>query len=244
MHSASPEGTAASDREVTRDAPCLPGDAATRPHSIPFRGQRQRPAEGWDSPCIAGLPAYRELWSQPDDDRGGRYAPNRAAGRPSNPPAATPPSGAASAIAAAVAAYRSYWDDAVYANARAGYWNDTTRASLGTGGSLYTLFAQHAAGSAFEQQRVAVYRADRNGEFTEGDLKLHPLVLDASPTTRPTEVRLTDCVDATDWLVHVRSDGKLKNGRPGRKYQFEAKVLHNVSGWHVSDASTPPNATC
>ena len=163
---------------------------------------------------------------------------------PSSPPDPTPPSAAASAIAAAVAAYRSYWDDAVYANARAGYWNDTTRASLGTGGSLYTLFAQHAAGSAFEQQRVAVYRADRNGEFTEGDLKLHPLVLDASPTTRPTEVRLTDCVDATDWLVHVRSDGKLKNGRPGRKYQFEAKVLGNVSGWHVSDASTPPNATC
>jgi len=163
---------------------------------------------------------------------------------PSNPPDPTPPSAAASAIAGAVAAYRSYWDDAVYANARAGYWNDTTRASLGTGGSLYTLFAQHAVGSAFEQQRVAVYRADRNGEFTEGDLKLHPLVLDASPTTRPTEVRLTDCVDATDWLVHVRSDGKLKNDRPGHKYQFEAKVLHNVSGWHVSDASTPPNATC
>jgi len=117
---------------------------------------------------------------------------------PSSPPDPTPPSAAASAIAAAVAAYRSYWDDAVYANARAGYWNDTTRASLGTGGSLYTLFAKHAVGSAFEQQRVAVYRADRNGEFTEGDLKLHPLVLDASPTTRPTEVRLTDCVDATD----------------------------------------------
>lgn len=159
--------------------------------------------------------------------------------------AATSAPAAGGATAAAVAAYRGFWDDAVYANAHAGYWNATARASLGTGGSLSTLFAKHAVGGAFEQQRVAIYRADRNGDFSQGSPTLHPRVLSSSPPAVPTEVRLADCLDATNWLVHRRPGGELKDNRPGQKHPLQATVVYSTSGWRVRDLTNPPGkATC
>jgi len=143
----------------------------------------------------------------------------------------------------AVLAYRAFWDDAVYANAHAGYWNAAERASLGVGGTLFTLFSRHASDGAFEQQRVAIYRADRSGEFTKGELKLHPLVRSASPPTAPTQVRLFDCVDATTWLVHTRSTGALTDNQPGLKHALQATVVRTPAGWRVRDLVTPPGAT-
>ncbi len=164
---------------------------------------------------------------------------------PSSPPAATPPSAAASAIAAAVAAYRSYWDDAVYANARAGYWNDTTRASLGTSGSLYTLFAQHAVGSAFEQQRVSVYKADKLGHFSVGAPALHPIVLAASSSAAPMRIQLQDCLDDTHWLVHLRRTGALADNKPGGRHPLVATLTRTAEGWKVTDlVNRPGQGTC
>lgn len=164
---------------------------------------------------------------------------------PSNPPDPTPPSAAASAIAAAVAAYRSYWDDAVYANARAGYWNDTTRASLGTGGSLFTLFAQHAVGSAFEQQRVSVYNADKVGHFSVGAPALHPIVSAAGSSAAPIRLQLQDCLDDTHWLVHLRRTGALADNKPGGRHPLIATLTRTAQGWKVTDlVNRPGQGTC
>lgn len=162
---------------------------------------------------------------------------------PSQIPLPPPPSPAADATAAAVTAYRGYWDDAVYANAQSGYWNAATRASLGAGGTLFDMFSRHATGTAFEQQILSVYRADRSGEFTEGELVPHPVVQSALPPTIPFEVRIADCLDARNWLVRRRPAGELKNGRPGRKHSFLATVVREGGGWRVRDLTSPSGTT-
>lgn len=160
---------------------------------------------------------------------------------PSQIPLPSPPSPAADATAAAVTAYRGYWDDAVYANAHTGYWNAATRASLGAGGTLFDMFSRHATGTAFQQQILSVYRADKNGEFSEGRPSLHTVVLGRTSS----EIRLADCLDATTWLVHLRPSGQLKNDTPGHKHPLEATVVHLADGWHVRDLQTPSSRpTC
>ena len=161
---------------------------------------------------------------------------------PSSPATSPPVTDVTGPTGPAVLAYRAFWDDAVYANAHAGYWNAAERASLGVGGTLFTLFSRHASDGAFEQQRLAIYRADRSGEFTKGELKLHPFVRSASPPTAPTQVRLFDCVDATTWLVHTRSTGALTDNQPGLKHALQATVVRTPAGWRVRDLVTPPGA--
>ena len=142
-------------------------------------------------------------------------------------------------------AYRAFWDDAVYANAHAGYWNADTRTSLGAGGTLYALFFKHATGSALEQQRVSVYNADRSGHFSEGMPVLHPTVTAAVPAAAPVTVRLRDCLDDSQWLVHVRATGALLDDRPGRRHPVDATMARTSAGWKVTDLVTRPlPSTC
>ena len=161
---------------------------------------------------------------------------------PPSPPAASPlVTGGTGPTDAAVAAYRAFWDDAAYANAHAGYWNAAVRTSLGVGGSLSNLFSRHASGTAYQQQILSIYRADKNGEFSEGRPTLHPVVLDTTSSL----VRLTDCLDATKWLVHLRPSGQLKNATPGQRHPLEATVVNLASGWHVRDLKEPTSRlTC
>jgi len=163
---------------------------------------------------------------------------------PSQPSLPRLPGPATEATAAAVTAYRGYWDDAVYANAHAGYWNDAERASLGVGGSLFTLFSKHATGNAFEQQRIAIYRADKSGEFSEGMPMPHPIIQNSGPATTPTEVRITDCLDATTWLVHQRTSGALVDNQPGLRHALRATVVHDNAGWRVRDLSASGTMRC
>jgi len=132
--------------------------------------------------------------------------PEPALPAPPSPPATSPPvTDVTGATGPAVLAYRAFWEDAVYANARAGYWNADTRTSLGSGATLYGIFSKHASGSALEQQRVSVYNADRSGHFSQGRPVLDPAVTAAVPAAAPVTVRLRDCLDDSQWLVHVRA---------------------------------------
>ncbi len=167
--------------------------------------------------------------------------PEPALPAPPSPPATSPPvTDVVGATGPAVLAYRAFWEDAVYANAHAGYWNADTRTSLGVGGTLYALFFKHATGSALEQQRVSVYDADRSGHFSQGRPVLQPTVTAAVPAAAPVTVRLRDCLDDSQWLVHVRATGALLDHRPGRRHPVVVTMARTSSGWKVADLVIRP----
>jgi len=220
--------------------------ALRRPHgsrtrAVPLGGARSRQPAA--AATVAALAILLSASCNNDHSTAASVATHEPAlPVPPSPPAASPPvTGVTGPTEAAVLAYRAFWDDAVYANAHAGYWNAATRASLGVGGTLFNLFSRHATGSAFQQQILSIYRADKNGEFSEGRPSLHTVVLGRTSS----EIRLADCLDATKWLVHLRPSGQLKNATPGQKHPLEATVVHLAGGWHVRDLQTPSNRpTC
>src|SRR5205823_977330 len=70
-------------------------------------------------------------------------------------------------------------------------------------------------------------------KVAKGDVVLNPTVTALEPVDQPTQVTITDCVDATNWLEYKKS-GELWNNEPGAKHHNTATVKLVDGAWKVS----------
>jgi hypothetical protein len=81
------------------------------------------------------------------------------------------------------------------------------------------------------------------GKVVKGDVVLNPAVTALEPAERPTQVTITDCVDATNWLEYKKS-GELWNKQPGAKHHNTATVKLADGVWKVSSFTLEKGGTC
>jgi hypothetical protein len=141
------------------------------------------------------------------------------------------PSPAPSALAAAdaVTAYRGMWT-AVVAAATV---PDPDAPDL----------RRYASGDALKLL-VGNLVIDRDqGKVVKGDVDLSPTVTALEPAEHPTQVTITDCVDATNWLEYKKS-GDLWNKEPGAKHHNTAILKLTDGVWKVSSFTLEKGGTC
>lgn len=147
------------------------------------------------------------------------------------PSVASSPSPAPSVVAAAdaVAAYRGMWKAIV----AAGAVPDPDAPAL----------RRYATGDALKLI-VGNLVIDRDqGKVVKGDVALSPTVTALEPVEHPTQITITDCVDATNWLEYKPS-GERWDNEPGAKHHNTATVTLLDDVWKVSSFTLEKGGTC
>ncbi len=149
--------------------------------------------------------------------------------QPSPVPSSPSPAPSAVAAAGAVAAYRGMWKAVVAASAVP----DPDAPDL----------RRYASDDALKLI-VGNLVIDRDqGKVVKGDVVLNPTVTALQPADQPTQATVTDCVDATNWLVHKKS-GELWNNERGAKHHNTATVKLIDGVWKVSSFTLEKGGTC
>ena len=81
------------------------------------------------------------------------------------------------------------------------------------------------------------------GKVAKGDVVTSPTVTALQPADKPTQVTITDCVDATNWLEYKKS-GELWDNQPGGKHHNTATVTLTEGVWKVSSFTLEAKGTC
>jgi hypothetical protein len=155
------------------------------------------------------------------------FSPTRTP-RPAGSPS---PSPAPSEVAAndAVAAYQGMWTAVVAASAVP----DPDAPDL----------RKYASGQALKLI-VGNLIVDRDqGKVVKGNVVTNPTVTALQAPDRPTQVTITDCVDATNWLEYKKSGG-LWDNQPGGKHHNTATVTLTDGVWKVSSFTLEAKGTC
>src|SRR5262245_44621022 len=149
--------------------------------------------------------------------------------QPSPVPSSPSPAPSAVAAADAVAAYRGMWKAVVAASAVP----DPDAPDL----------RRYASDDALKLI-VGNLVIDRDqGKVVKGDVVLNPTLTALQPADQPTQAIITDCVDATNWLVYKKS-GELWNNEPGAKHHNTATVKLTNGVWKVSSFTLEKGGTC
>jgi hypothetical protein len=129
----------------------------------------------------------------------------------------------------AMAAYRGMWSALV----------DASRTSDPDAPDL----RKYTQGQALKLIVSGLYTNHSQGKIAKGNVVLHPQVTGVSPASDPTQVSVSDCVDATNWLEYKASGG-LWNDEPGGKHLASAVVKRTNNSWRVDSLSSKDKGTC
>jgi hypothetical protein len=102
---------------------------------------------------------------------------------------------------------------------------------------------KYAQGQALKLIVSGLYTNHTQGRVAKGHVVLHPQVTQATPAGDPTQVSVSDCVDATNWLDY-KTSGELWNNEPGGKHQASAVVNRTEGSWRVDSFSLKDKGTC
>ncbi|GAA3346533.1 hypothetical protein GCM10020358_57880 [Amorphoplanes nipponensis] len=155
-------------------------------------------------------------------------------GTPSNSvvPAPSPSASLPLSVAAerdALVAYRGMWSAFV----EAGKTSDPDAPDL----------RKYASDNALKLIVRSLYTDRDQGKVTKGPLRLDPKATESKPPDVPTEVKILDCVDSTNWLEYKKS-GELWDKEPGSKHRTTATVKLTDGVWKVSSFILEGGATC
>lgn len=155
-------------------------------------------------------------------------------GTPATSTAAPPaPSASLSARAAAdrdaLVAYRGMWSAFV----EAGKSSDPDAPDL----------RKYASDNALKLIVSSLFTDRDQGKVSKGPLLLDPKVTESKPSDAPTEVKILDCVDSTNWLEYKKS-GELWDNEPGSKHRTTATVKLADGVWKVSSFLLEGGSTC
>jgi hypothetical protein len=151
---------------------------------------------------------------------------------PSPPPSPTPSDPVALAEQRALAAYEAMW--AAYDEAgRAPEANPDDEQ-----------LASYADGRALELLTEGLRSMRDAGLVIEGDVVLSPEVVELSPTATPTEARIEDCGDSSNWLSVDAETGEVTDDARGRQLVI-ATVRDSGGGqWKVVDFAIRGVGSC
>lgn len=128
----------------------------------------------------------------------------------------------------ALAAYRGMWRAFVHA-ASSSNANDP-------------LLTKYATGEALQTIQSALTKDRRQHQVAKGDVSTHPIVLSATPETRPSQITIRDCADDSHWLTY-HENGGLVDDQPGGKHSVTA-IVENRHGWKVTAFAAHEVGTC
>lgn len=148
------------------------------------------------------------------------------------PPTATTPAAdpAAAARQEAVTAYEGMWNDLANA-AQTANWRDPG-------------LTVHATDSALSMMVNLLKEDDKDGAILKGKPVMNPKVTSAEPTSSPTVVRLSDCLNSQNWLLYRKSTGALWDDKPGGKRAVNAEVVQSRGAWKVVTFDAAALGTC
>ncbi|GAA0490769.1 hypothetical protein Ade02nite_23520 [Paractinoplanes deccanensis] len=149
------------------------------------------------------------------------------------PPVSSPATAALSPSADApndaLAAYRGMWSVFVEAAAT----SDPESSDL----------RKYAQDQALTLITSSLYMDRKRKQVTKGDVKLEPKITKLSPSARPTEATIVDCVNDESWLKY-KAGGGLVNDVPGGRHRTTATVKRSADGWKVSAFILKESGTC
>jgi len=82
------------------------------------------------------------------------------------------------------------------------------------------------------------------GEVIEGEVVLHPEVVDLTPAAAPTEVEIEDCGDSTNWLTVDAQTGEVRDDPRGRQLVFATVREVDDGQWKVVDFAVREVGSC
>ncbi|WP_156051644.1 hypothetical protein [Allokutzneria albata] len=101
-----------------------------------------------------------------------------------------------------------------------------------------------AADHALEQILASLLDDHRKGVTSKGRPTISPTVTRAEPADAPTEVRISDCGDDSNW-VKRNSTGELADPADvGGRHRIEASVVLRDGVWLVTDFRLRAAGTC
>jgi hypothetical protein len=103
---------------------------------------------------------------------------------------------------------------------------------------------RHAAGDALSQLSRGLYANKQHGIVAKGDPVTNPTVTSVTPSTSPTSVAISDCLDSTHWLNYVAATGELQNDTPGARHATTATVALNNGSWKVTELAVGQDGSC
>ena len=163
----------------------------------------------------------------PKDEPSGKPTPDVSLHAPS--PAASSPDPRAE-VQKAVAAYTNLLNAFVTAS-NAGT-DDTTELS------------KYATGSALQLLSSGLADNKAKGLHSQGTPGIDPpQVIEVAPTSNPTTVKVTGCVDGTHWLLYNRN-GQLSDPGPNGRRRTGAQIDKSDGVWKVSSLAIQGVGTC
>jgi hypothetical protein len=103
---------------------------------------------------------------------------------------------------------------------------------------------QYAADQALARIVSALFTYRQTGVVTHGAPTTNPRVSDASPADAPTEVKVIDCADSTNWTKHKKATGELIKDDPRGRRNITA-VVKSVDGtWKVTSFDVGDIGSC
>jgi hypothetical protein len=82
------------------------------------------------------------------------------------------------------------------------------------------------------------------GEVIEGEVVLHPEVVELTPAAAPTEVEIEDCGDSTTWLTVDAQTGEVSDDPRGRQLVFATVRDVGDGQWKVVDFAVREVGSC
>ncbi|GIE93887.1 hypothetical protein [Paractinoplanes rishiriensis] len=129
----------------------------------------------------------------------------------------------------ALVAYRGMWSAFV----EAGKTSDPDAPDL----------RRYASDNALKLIVSSLFTDRDQGKVTKGPLHIDPKTTESKPPDAPTEVKILDCVDSTNWLEYKKS-GELWDKESGSKHRTTATVRLTDGVWKVSSFVLEGAATC
>jgi hypothetical protein len=130
----------------------------------------------------------------------------------------------------AVDAYNAMWADMAAAARTADYQSPR--------------LARHADGDALSQLSRGLYANKQHRIVAKGDPVTNPTVTSVTPSTDPTRVAISDCLDGTHWLNYVAATGELQNDTPGARHATTATVALVDGSWKVTELAVGQDGSC
>ncbi|MEV6932226.1 hypothetical protein AB0M46_48125 [Dactylosporangium sp. NPDC051485] len=157
-------------------------------------------------------------------------APSSAAAA-SSAAASDDPAAAAAAGRGALDAYRGMWRAYV--------------AALTTPDPASPDLAKYATGDALKTLTAGIQSVKDQGLKGTGNVALAPKITAVTPTTAPTEIEITDCLDDSASQLVRASPGPAYSDEPGGRRLTKATVNRQADGtWKVSGFGAQQVGTC
>ena len=117
-------------------------------------------------------------------------------------------------------------------------------AASNSGSTDTTEMSKYVTGSALQVLSSGLARQHAQGVVSKGTPGIDPpQVTEIAPATAPTTVKVSGCLDGTNWLLY-KSDGQLQDNTPGGRHAVTAQIDKTDGVWKVSGIAIQGVGTC